>query len=70
MHVHEQRSTPAALLDYPGAQQYLGGISRSTLKLLVSNGSLRSVHIGRRRMISIAALDEYIAAQTTAKDAA
>ena len=55
-----------ALVDYLGAQRYLGGISRSTLKRLISDGSLRSVLIGvGRRMIPVAALDEYIEAQTT-----
>lgn len=58
-----------ALLDFPTAQEYLGGISRSTLKLLVWRGVLRPTRIGRRVLFARRGLDEYIASQTAAVDA-
>ncbi|WP_145941736.1 helix-turn-helix domain-containing protein [Corynebacterium glyciniphilum] len=36
-------------------------LGRTTLFALVRDGKIRSVKIGRRRMISAAALDEFIA---------
>lgn len=51
----------AALLDYPAAQLYLGGVSRSTLKALVSKSGLRIVNIGRRTFFRRRDLDSYIA---------
>ena len=53
-----------ALLDFPAAQEYLGGVSRSTLKLLVWRGFLRPTRIGRRVLFSRRALDNYIDRQT------
>jgi excisionase family DNA binding protein len=48
-------------MDYPEAQRFLGGISRSTLKMLIGSGQLRPVAIGRRRFIRVAALEQFIA---------
>jgi hypothetical protein len=49
-----------ALLDFPSAQAYLGGISRSTLKLLVWRGWIVPTRIGKRVMFSRRVLDQYI----------
>jgi excisionase family DNA binding protein len=53
-----------ALLDYPAAQNYLGGVSRSTLKLLVATKELRIVNVGRRTLFRRDDLDSYIARHT------
>jgi excisionase family DNA binding protein len=60
MKIDEQ--VPTALLPYPDAQQYLGGISRSTLKTLAASGAIRSIAIGTRRLFPREELDRYIAA--------
>lgn len=36
-------------------------VGRSTAFALVASGQLRSVRIGRRRLVPVAALDEYVA---------
>lgn len=50
-----------ALFDYQAAAQYLGGLSRSTLKALAANSELRVVHIGRRALFRRDDLDAFIA---------
>lgn len=47
------------------ARAQLGGISRNTIYDLLRNGELASVQIGRRRFISVAALEAFIATSTT-----
>jgi excisionase family DNA binding protein len=47
------------------AREQLGGISRNTIYDLLRNGELASVQIGRRRFISAAALEAFIATSTT-----
>lgn len=37
------------------------GLGRTTVFGLISSGELRSVKVGRRRLVPAAALDEYIA---------
>jgi len=59
-------ASQAALLDYPAAQIYLGGVSRSTLKSLVGSGDLAVVNIGRRTLFRRCDLDDYIARRLTA----
>ena len=56
----QKRPLSPALLAYPEAQAYLGGLSRSTLKLLVARGTLRSITIGRRRLLPLSELDRYV----------
>jgi excisionase family DNA binding protein len=56
----------AALLDYNATQEYLGGLSRSTLKALATNGEIRVVHIGRRTMFRRDDLDAFIARKSRA----
>ena len=48
------------LLDMRDVQERLS-IGRSTAFALVANGQLRSVRIGRRRLVPVTALDEYVA---------
>lgn len=50
----------AALLNYASAARYLGGLSRSGLKLLVGRGELKVVHLGRRALFRRADLDALI----------
>ncbi len=56
----------SALLDFDAAQNYLGGISRSTLKLLRAQGEIAAVNVHRRVLFPRAALDEYISRQVAA----
>jgi len=46
-------------------RELLGGISRTTLYLLIQRGELVSVEIGRRRFISAAAISDFIDASTS-----
>lgn len=50
----------SALLDFPAAQDYLGGVCRSTVKKLVWDGILQPVRIGKRVLFPRSTLDEYI----------
>ena len=47
------------------ARRRLGGIAQDTIYRLLRSGKLASTVIGRRRYISDAALEEYVAANTT-----
>jgi excisionase family DNA binding protein len=51
---------PDPLLDIPAACAAMGGIGRSALYGLLSSGDLRSVKVGRRRLIPSAAIREYV----------
>jgi hypothetical protein len=58
-------ATPGqALLDFPAAQRYLGGISRSTLKLHVWRSLLQPTRIGKRVFFQRKELDRFIAERT------
>jgi excisionase family DNA binding protein len=62
-HVMNADGRDAPILSYAGAQHYLGGISRSTLKMLVASHSVGSITIGRRRLFLRDELDRYIASR-------
>lgn len=47
------------------ARELLGGISRNSIYHLLRDGKLASVPIGRRRLISAAAIQAFIVAATT-----
>ena len=47
------------------AREQLGHISRNTIYDLLRNGELASVQIGRRRFVSAAALEAFVATSTT-----
>jgi excisionase family DNA binding protein len=47
------------------ARALLGGIARNTIYELIRSGELASVPIGRRRFISAAAIEAFIATTTT-----
>ena len=51
--------TNPLLLDIEPAAEVVG-ISRSTMYRLMNDGSIRSVHIGRRRLIERAELDRFV----------
>lgn len=51
---------PRPLLDIPTAQVALGGISRPSVYALINSGALRSVKVGRRRLIPASAVADYI----------
>ncbi len=64
----KQPPAATALLDYPAAQSYLGGVSRSTVKQLVATQRLRVVNVNRRTMFRRDDLDLYIERQTPTRD--
>ena len=47
-----------------GVQERLGGISRTSVYRLLGSGDLRSVHIGKRRLITEDELRRYVATLT------
>jgi len=54
------------LLDYPAAQEYLGGISRASLKTLTGRGEVEAIRVGLgRTMFTREGLDRYIDRQRT-----
>lgn len=55
-----QAPPEVALLDYPSAQRYLGGVSRSTLKTLIGRGELAVVRIRRRTLFRRVDLDAFV----------
>lgn len=46
-------------------RELLGGISRTTIYLLIGHGKLVSVEIGRRRFISAEAISDFISASAS-----
>lgn len=64
-----QKSTPR-LNAIPDACEKLGGISRRKLYDLMDAGHLRSVKIGARRLVSDAAIAEYVERLDSAAGAA
>ena len=53
--------TPPALLDFEEAQNYLGNVSRSTLKKLRARGDIAAMLVGEKRvMFPRDGLDDYI----------
>ena len=50
----------------PAVAARLLGVSRETVYVLMRSGQLRSVQLGRARLIPIAALDELLASQDVA----
>ena len=46
-------------------RELLGGISRTTIYLLIGRGKLASVEIGRRRFISAEAISDFIDASAS-----
>jgi excisionase family DNA binding protein len=50
----------AILLPLPEAREALGGVSESTVRRLVASGSLESVKVGRRRMVTVRSLDALV----------
>jgi excisionase family DNA binding protein len=49
------------LLDIEATQEQLGGLGRTTVFELIRAGKLRSVKVGKRRMIPQSQIDAYIA---------
>ena len=52
---------PDRLLSIPEACEALGGLGRSKVYDLIGRGELRSIVIGRRRMVPAEAVAEFIA---------
>lgn len=59
-----RRSVPAVLYDVDEAAEALR-LSRSALYELIRSGQLRSVKSGRRRLVPVAALAEYVSGLET-----
>lgn len=53
-------TTTKLLLSIPEACEVLG-LGRSTVCELIRSGELRSVKVGRRRLVPMAGADEYVA---------
>jgi excisionase family DNA binding protein len=54
----------------PGEAASISGIGRTTLYEAIGSGALRSLKIGRRRLITVAALEEWLAsAEKSGKEA-
>ena len=65
MKVTTATPSPATpLLNYPAAQQYLGGVSRSTMKQLVASRELRAISVRGRTMFRRDDLDAYVERHT------
>jgi len=64
MRDHVESPGTASLLDYPGAQAFLGGLSRSKIKELAKQGELRVVRVGRRTLFRRDDLAAYVERQT------
>ncbi|HYK96137.1 MAG TPA: helix-turn-helix domain-containing protein [Candidatus Dormibacteraeota bacterium] len=58
---NEAPAQPERLLDVDEARQALGGIARSTLYELIERGELRTLTIGRRRVVPSSAIAEMAA---------
>lgn len=54
---------PRKALTIKEARQALGGIGNATIYEEIDAGRLRTFCIGRRRLVSLAAIDDYIAQQ-------
>jgi excisionase family DNA binding protein len=52
--------TPRAV-NVEQARRLLGGVSRAHLFRLIARGELRTVKSGARRLVPVAAIDEYLA---------
>lgn len=53
-------AAPRLLLNLDEVAASLGGLSRAHLYRLITSGQLTSVKCGRRRLVSVAALDAYV----------
>lgn len=61
MAAQRDRPTPPRLLSVPDACAALGGMSRARFYQLIARGEVRTVSIGRRRLVPEGALAELIA---------
>ena len=61
----ERPAVPTILCDVPEAAEALR-LSRSALYELIRSGQLRTVKCGRRRLVPVEALAEYVASLGTA----
>lgn len=48
------------LVDIPRAGEILGGVGRDVVYDLIRAGEVQSVHIGRRRLVLVSSLREYV----------
>lgn len=55
---------PDRLLSIPETCEALGGLGRSKVYDLIGRGELRSIVIGRRRMVPVEAVVEFIAGRS------
>jgi len=58
---------PERLLTVDDARAALGGIARSTIYVEIAEGRLRSLSVGRRRLIPSGAIAAYIANRETVR---
>jgi len=55
-----------ALVSVEDARKYLGNISRAKLYEMIGAGDVRTAKIGGRRMVAVASMDAFIAANMAA----
>jgi excisionase family DNA binding protein len=53
--------TAPRVVNIEGARRLLGGVSRPHIYRLIARGELRTVKSGARRLVPVAAIDEYLA---------
>lgn len=61
---HDDRSTLAVS---PAEAASITGLGRTTIYAAIKDGQLRSVKLGRRRLIRVAALEEWLRAHEVAR---
>lgn len=57
----QKESIPRAAVSVTEARQMLGGIANATIYELIRSGQLRTFRVGRRRLVGVDAIREYIA---------
>jgi excisionase family DNA binding protein len=56
---HQSGSTELAVSTFRAAE--IAGVGRTTIYEAIQNGDLKSLKVGRRRLIRLSALDEWLA---------
>lgn len=54
-------TTEARLFDLKTTAEVLGGITTRYVYMLLEAGELQSVKIGKRRLVTVASIDDYVA---------
>lgn len=64
IHAHEEGElTGPRIVSVKVAQKMLGGVTYRQIGLMLKRGELRGAHIGRRRVVEVESINEYVDAQ-------